>query len=84
MTPSFVEELLLRIEERLNALENELHEMRVEISHIDKEIKLCAKCRLDMDNVRKYVWAGRGIALAIWGFIVTVINVIIGKWLHGN
>ncbi len=84
MNPSFVEELFFRIEERLNSLGNELHEMRVEISHINGEIKRCAKCRVEMENVRRYVWVGRGIVLAVWGFVVTIVNVLIGKWINVN
>lgn len=84
MNPSFVEELFLRIEERLNSLENDLHEMRAEMSHLNGEIKQCAKCRAEMENVRRYIWFGRGIVLAVWGFVVTVVNVLIGKWLNVN
>lgn len=84
MNPSFVEELFFRIEERLNSLDNELHEMRVEISHLNGEIQRCAKCRAEMENVRRYVWFGRGIVLVVWGFVITVVNVLIGKWLNVN
>ncbi len=81
MTPSFVEELFLRIEERLNSLENDMHEMRVEMSHLNEEIQRCAKFSAEMENVRRYIWFGRGIVLAVWGFVITIVNVLIGKWL---
>ena len=84
MTPSFVEELFMRIEERLVNLERETSEIRTDLAVISDEILKCRECRTEMENVRRTFWAGRNIALALWGIIVTVLNVLIAKWIGGD
>lgn len=84
MTHKFIEELFLRIEGRLNALENEMHEMRIDIAVLHDDVASQGKSYKDLETIKRFVWVGRGIVLAIWGIIVTVINLLIGKWISSN
>ena len=84
MTPSFVEELFMRIEERLSSLENEITGLKLEMVSINSEMKTLNGCRTEMENISRYFWLGRGIVLAVWGFIVTALNVVIGKLLDNR
>ena len=83
MTPSFIEELFIRIEERLNSLESQIQRMSVEITHLKEEMRKCYECREEIHSIKKYVWVGRGIVLAVWAVLITVVNVVIGR-LIGN
>jgi len=80
MTPTFVEELFLRIEERIASLEREMGEIRADIAVIADEIAQCRECRSEMAGIRPWFRVGRNVAFCVWGVIVTVVNVLIGKW----
>ena len=81
MTPTFVEELFLRIEERIAALEKEIGEIRTDIAVIADEISGCGECRSEMEGLRPWFKVGRNVAFFVWGVVVTAVNMLIGRWL---
>lgn len=84
MTPSFVEELFMRIEERLVNLEKEIGEIRGDLAIMSDEMLRCRECRVEIADMKQWFSVGRGAALVIWGLIVTVLNLLIGKWINGS
>jgi hypothetical protein len=81
MTQSFVEELFLRIEERIAVLEKEIGEIRTDVAIIAEEIARCKECRKEIEGLRPWFRVGRNVAFFIWGLVVTALNILIGKWL---
>jgi hypothetical protein len=82
MTPTFVEELFLRIEERLNALEIDMQSLKSELSSIYRDLSKLKEFHDELVSIKRFMKFGRGVVLVIWGFAVTAINVLISKWLN--
>lgn len=79
MTPTFIEELFMRIDDRLVSLEKELNEIRADLAVISDEIMRCRECRNEMSEIKRWWSIGRNVAMVIWGIIVTALNLLIGK-----
>jgi len=82
MTPSFIEELFMKIEERLFNLEKEIGEIRADLAVISDEIIRYRECRNEIEDIKRWWSVGKSIAMVIWGIIVTVLNVIINKLIE--
>ena len=50
VNPSFIEELFMRIEERLNSLESQIQRMNVEITHLKQEMQKSYECREEIQT----------------------------------
>ena len=81
MTPTFIEELFLRIEERIAEMEREIGGIRGDLGSLTSELSRCRECRSEMEGFRPWFRVGRNLAFFVWGLIVTVVNVLLGKWL---
>lgn len=82
MTPNFVEELFLRIEERLISLEIEMREMKSEIAILHKDVSRISEFSSELESIRRIRRFTKGLLLTIWGFLVTAVNVLINRLMR--